>query len=258
MSDVITVARPGGYAAVSINRPHARNSLNLEVVDELFAALQSLAADQTVRAVLLRGSGDSAFCAGADLRELSAASAELRTKFFSGLGRLVNLIAEYPLPTVAQVRGFALAGGCGLAAACDFVVAESRAQFGLPELNIGMAPLVVIQPILRRIGLTATRELALRAHRITAEEALRIGLVSAVAPENDLDRETTELLEQLSALPPRALQATRETLRNAVTDNGSDFIERCALRSAGVSSAPEAVEGIKAFFEKRKPKWFES
>ncbi len=243
-------------ATVTIERAHARNALNLEAIRELTSAFTLLSTDTDIRCILLRGDGTDAFCTGADLQELQRASSpDARREFFTSLAMLVEAIQLCSHPTVSLVYGFALAGGLGLLAASNIVIAADDAQFGLPEVAVGLAPLVVAAPLAQTVSPRGLDLLALTGERIGAAEALRIGLITKIAPKESALEEARVLCRMIALRGPTALQSTKATLRDVRASNSKNFIYELADRSALVSIGDEASEGIKAFTEKRAPTW---
>jgi len=241
---------------VTINRSEARNALNQETIRELTQAFAGPFDSDSIRCVLLTGAGTEAFCAGADLTELeNNPTPDARREFFRSVARLVDSIARCPVPVVAAVHGFALAGGCGLVAACDIAVAADDAVFGLPEVGIGLAPMVVLAPLRQRVSPSALRLMALRGEKINAKRALEIGLVSQVVEKQNLESVVNTLCEGIIAQGPHAVRATKAALRDLESVNLSEQMLDLADRSALVSISAEAAEGIASFREKRKPSW---
>src|SRR6478736_6931162 len=178
----------GAVARVTINRPERRNSMSYGVMQGLRDAVAAAKADDAVRVVVLTGAGDKAFCAGADLGGIAdnagAAAAH------DGRGLLANLFREMwdlGKPVIARVRGFALAGGFGLALACDVVIASDDSQFGTPEVNVGLWPYMITVPMLRSMPPKTVLELQMTGRRVGADEAQRLGFVSRVVPVDQLD-----------------------------------------------------------------------
>lgn len=256
MYNNIQVTHSAHLATVTINRPEARNALNAATIRELTLAFTTLSTDPSVRCILLRGSGTEAFCAGADLQELQQApSPDARREFFAAVAGLVRAITQCHPPVVSLVYGFALAGGLGLVAASDIAIATDDAVFGLPEVAIGLAPLVVADPLTAVVTSRTLAYLALSGERISAIEALRCGLVTrVVAKEASLD-ETLALCTTITQRGPGAVRATKAALRDARRNAADTFIYELADRSALVSLSDEASEGIRAFTEKRAPAW---
>lgn len=241
---------------VTINRPEARNALNKETIRELREVFAGPFDSDSIRCVLLTGAGTEAFCAGADLAELEANSGpDRRRAFFRSVASLVDSIMRCPVPVVAAVHGFALAGGCGLVAACDIAVAADDAVFGLPEVGIGLAPMVVLAPMRQRVSPSTLCLMALRGERINAKRALEVGLVAQVVEKQSFETVVKTLCEGIIAQGPQAVRATKSALRDIESVNLSEQMFDLADRSALVSINPEASEGIASFREKRPPSW---
>lgn len=243
-------------ATITINRPESRNCLTRETIQALIREFQQVQSNQGVRCVVLRGAGDESFCAGADLRELLDNPApEARRSLFDSVASLVESIHRCPVPVVAAVHGFALAGGCGLAAACDITVASDEAVFGLPEVGIGLAPMVVMAPISRVVGQKSLASLVLTGERISAAQALQAGLVSRVVAKSSLDTEVRKVCADLCKQSPDALKASKAAMIEVAEREYFPFLHELADRSALLSLGPDAAEGMKAFSEKRAPAW---
>jgi enoyl-CoA hydratase/carnithine racemase len=245
-----------GVARVTLNRPEVRNALNESVLRELDAALRRLEEDPAVRAIILRGAGDRAFCAGADLKGVGDRGTTLQAReSFSGLARILEYLARMRTPVIAQVHGYALAGGCGLAAGCDIVVAADDAVFGLPEIKVGLLPLIVMAPILRAVGRKRGLLMILSGEPVSAREAYEMGLVSRIVPRAELETAASGLAQTLAGYSPTALGLAKEAAATV-----SDMEYGAALRYLRelitlVALSDDAREGIAAFFEKRPPRW---
>jgi enoyl-CoA hydratase/carnithine racemase len=246
-----------GVRTIAIDRETRRNALDRATLDELEAAVDAAAADPAVRVVILRGAGEKAFSAGADLEELLAhQTIDDRRRHFDGVARLIGALHRAPQPVIARVQGFALAGGCGVAVAADFTIAGESAVFGLPEIGVGLLPMVVSAPILRATGSRkAVLDLVLTGRRVDAQEARALGLVTRVVPDAQLDQEVSALAGQLAALSPAALRLGKEAIYTM-----SEMEYGAALRYLRemivlTAMTEDAKEGIRAFFEKRKPEW---
>ncbi|HEY7203471.1 MAG TPA: enoyl-CoA hydratase-related protein [Methylomirabilota bacterium] len=245
-----------GVARVTLNRPAVRNALNPAMLAELDSALRRLEDDPAARAIVLRGAGDRAFCAGADLKGVGDRGTTLQAReSFGGLARILELMARMRTPIIAQVRGYALAGGCGLAAGCDVVVAADDAIFGLPEIRVGLLPLVVMAPILRAVGRKRAMLMILSGEPVTAREAYEMGLVSRLVPAADLESAVSALATTLAGYSPTALGLAKEAASMV-----PDLEYGAALRYLRemitlVALSDDAREGIAAFFEKRAPRW---
>jgi len=245
-----------GVASVTLNRPDVRNALSATLIRELEQALAKLEADPAARVIVLSGAGDKAFCAGADLKGVGDRGTTLQAReSFGGLARILEAMARMKTPVIAKVHGFALAGGCGLAAGCDIVVAADDAVFGLPEIKIGLLPLIVMAPILRSVGRKRGMLMILSGEQVSAREAYEMGLVSRLVPRAELSPAVDALARALAGFSPTALGLAKEA---AATVAGMEY--GASLRYLRemitlVALSDDAREGIKAFFEKRAPNW---
>lgn len=255
-SDVVTVKETAGIVSITIKWPQARNSLNMSTLQRLIEAFGAVDPDQGARCVVLSGAGTEAFCAGADIAELVAnPSPQWRKSFFDSIATVLEKINVCPVPVVAQVRGFALAGGCGLAAACDITIAADDAVFGLPEVGVGLAAMVVMAPLSRAVGKKALAQMILSGDRISAHRALEIGLITSVVPSAALESETGAVCSKLLKQGPNALKASKQALLDVTEGEYLSLLHEFADRSALLSLGAEATEGLTAFTEKRDPAW---
>lgn len=245
-----------GVARLTLNRPEARNALDAALLGALEAALRRLEDDPAARVVVLRGAGGRAFCAGADLKHVGDRGTTLQAReSFGGLARILEHMARMRTPVIAQVHGYALAGGCGLAAGADIVIAADDAVFGLPEIRVGLLPLIVMAPILRAVGRKRGMLMILSGEPVSAREALEMGLVSRVVPRGDLDGAVAALARTLAGYSPTALGLAKEAAATA-----PDMEYGAALRYLRelitlVALSDDAREGIAAFFERRPPRF---
>jgi len=245
-----------GVARVTLNRPSVRNALNPAMLAALDAALRRLEDDVAARAIVLRGAGDRAFCAGADLNGVADRGTTLQAReSFGGLARILEYMARMRTPIIAQVRGYALAGGCGLAAGCDVVVAADDAVFGLPEIRVGLLPLVVMAPILRAVGRKRAMLMILSGEPVTAREAYEMGLVSRVVPPGDLESSVSALAATLAGYSPTALGLAKEAASMVPDMEYGAALRYLREMITLVALSDDAREGIAAFFEKRAPRW---
>jgi enoyl-CoA hydratase len=212
----VQVSREGAVAVVTVDRPEALNALDSETIGLLRTAADELTADHEVRAVVLTGAGGSAFVAGADIREMSALTAE-QARAFSARGQaLMNAIEAAPQPWIAAVNGYALGGGCELALACDIRLAAENAKFGQPEIGLAITPgFGGTQRLARSVGAGWAKMLVLGGGHVRADEALRIGLVQAVYPREDLRPQAMKLAAQLAASSPLALRHCKAAVNAA-------------------------------------------
>jgi enoyl-CoA hydratase len=243
----VDVARDGGVAVVTIDRQDALNALDVATLTELRDRLLELADDTDVRAVVLTGAGEKAFVAGADIKYMSGLDPE-QAKGWGALGHeAASLLETMPRPTIAAINGFALGGGCELALACDIRYASPRAKLGQPEINLGIVPgWGGTQRLARLCGIGVAKELIFTGRTVEAEEALRIGLVNAIA-EPVLDT-ALETARALAAKSPLALALAKRLVNMAPA-----ALEAEAREFGELFSSEDAKEGLTAFVEKRTP-----
>jgi len=238
---------------VTIARPEARNAINLEVVNEMHAALRALGEDDRTRVLILTGSGRTAFASGADIRELrERRAADALRGINSGLFLAVE---RFPLPTIAAVSGYALGGGCELALACDLRIAGESARFGQPEVGLGIIPAAGATYRLPRIvGAGRARELILTGRIVDAEEALAIGLVNRVVPDDRVLDEARATALLIARKGPLALRAAKLALAaSAYGPDAGHVGER--LAQAILFESSDKREGMTAFLEGRPPRF---
>jgi len=254
--ETLLVETRDGVATVTLNRPEARNALNRTLIQELGDALDALDGDAAARAIVLRGAGDRAFCAGADLKGMfrEAPILEAREQY-AGLARILDGIPRMRTPVIGQVHGYALAGGCGLAAACDVVVASEDAIFGLPEIKLGLLPLMVMAPILRAASPKRVLQLVLTGAELPAREAAAIGLVSQVVPRAELEATVQAMARTVAGYSPAAVAIAKEAFYAALElDHGKALPYLRDLLTI-VARSEDAQEGVAAFLAKRPPRW---
>ncbi len=245
-----------GVATLVLNRPERRNALSWALVRTLRSTVAELKGRGDVRVVVLTGAGDRAFCAGADLTGMEAGAGHLA--LHDSRGELAELFQELwalGKPTIAKVRGYALAGGLGLALACDLVVAADDAVFGTPEIDVGLWPFMITVPLVRSMPPKRALELMMTGRRVDAAEAERIGFVTRVVPAVELDGAVDALAAELAAKPPGVMRLGRDAFY-AVWDQAAAEALRALHPLLTVTAATEdAAEGIAAFQEKRPPRW---
>jgi enoyl-CoA hydratase len=256
MPGFVRVEMEDRLAVVTINRPEALNALNSSVVRELSMTIEHLSMAADVGAIILTGTGDRAFVAGADIKEMVGLSA-LEMRSFSEAGRrLGDAMAACSKPILAAINGYALGGGCELALACDIRIASDGAKLGQPEVNIGIVPgFGGSQRLPRLVGLGWASEMIYTGEAIDAATAERIGLVNRVVPAARLLEETKALARKILEQGPAAIALAKACLRASVEmplSAGLDF-ETAAFGVVG--STHDKEEGMRAFIEKRKPTW---
>jgi enoyl-CoA hydratase len=254
MFDNLLLAREGPVALVTINRPQVLNALDRQTIAELDRAIDTLRQDPDVRSVIVTGSGGKAFAAGADISELASLTpAQAQEHALLGQ-RVFGAIERMGKPVIAAINGFALGGGCELAMACTLRMAADTARLGQPEVNLGIPPgFAGTQRLSRLVGRGVALDLLLTGRHVTADEALRIGLVNRVVPAEELMTAARALASDLGTKAPLA---TRYILD--VVHRGSDvpFAEAAFLEASlfGLAfSTGDMREGTRAFLEKRKP-----
>ncbi|SIR81083.1 isohexenylglutaconyl-CoA hydratase [Aquipseudomonas alcaligenes] len=249
-----------GVLYVSLNRPESRNAMSLAMVEELRAVLAAVRNDRGVRALVLRGA-DGHFCAGGDIKDMAGARAKGGDAYRDlnrAFGRLLEEAQEAPQVLVAVLEGAVLGGGFGLACVSDIAIAHQNAKFGLPETSLGILPAQIAPFVVKRIGLTQARRLALTAARFDGAEALRLGLVHFCEGDDQalVDR-LAECLQQVRQCAPGANAATKALLLATETEHLAGLLDRAAGQFAEAVLGSEGVEGTMAFVQKRKPKWAE-
>ena len=243
-----------GVALVTLNRPEALNALSFALLDELAAALEALDGDPACRAIAITGSGDRAFAAGADIRELAPQTSAALTE--SGAFAPWDRIAAIGLPLIAAVRGFALGGGCELAMACDMIVAAEDASFGQPEIRLGVMPGAGgTQRLTRAIGKARAMELILTGRTMTAQEADAHGLVTRIVPAPATVDAALELAARIAAMPPLAVRAAKAAILDAEERSLSVGLARERVAFFGLFDTDDQAEGMAAFTQKRPPAW---
>jgi enoyl-CoA hydratase len=245
-----------GVTLITLNRPQALNALNSKVLDELIDAFAAYQAESSQLCAVLTGSGDKAFAAGADIKEMSekaAADFYLQDFFAPWTSEIVKKTRK---PWIAAVNGFALGGGCELAMMADFIVASEKAKFGQPEIKLGVAPgMGGSQRLTRAIGKSKSMEMCLTGRMMGAEEAERSNLVARVVPHEELLNDTLEIARTIAAMPPMAAIANKEMV-NAAFETSLDqglIMERRIFQI--LTASEDKMEGMEAFIEKREGQW---
>jgi len=254
--ETITVEQRDAVTLITLNRPKALNALNSKVLEELIDAFAAYQADDSQLCAVLTGSGDKAFAAGADIKEMSekdAADFYLEDFFAPWTSEIVKKTRK---PWIAAVNGFALGGGCELAMMADFIIASENAKFGQPEIKLGVAPgMGGSQRLTKAVGKSKSMEMCLTGRMMDAEEAERSNLVARVVPHDQLLDEAMKTAKQIASMPPMAAIANKEMV-NAAFETGLDqglIVERRIFQILAASE--DKKEGMAAFVEKREGQW---
>jgi methylglutaconyl-CoA hydratase len=255
MSTLLISAGP--VTTVTLNRPEVRNAFNEELIRELTAWAQSVPDDGSVRAVILQGEG-SVFCAGADLNWMSRVVGYSREENIADVRQAAGLyyaLDSLPVPLIGRIHGAALGGGAGLAAVCDVVVTSHDTIFGFTEVTLGIVPATISPYVMRKIGLSAARELCLNGTRFSATRAKEIGLAHEVVGANEMQEAIERHVSQFRLAAPSAVSATKRLLRDIYGHRPADVMALTVEAIALQRAAPEGQEGMRAFLEKRRPAW---
>ena len=239
---------------ITINRPKVLNALNTKTMDELDTALAKIENNKKIRAVIVTGTGDKAFVAGADISEIEILDAPNGKAFAQRGQTIMNRLAGLGIPVIAAVNGYALGGGCELCLACHIRIASENANFGLPEVKLGVIPgYGGTQRLSRLVGFSMSAQLILTGNIIDAREALRIGLVNSVVPAEELQTSVDKLVATILTRAPiavsRALYAINYGLQTDITSG----LEIEASLFGDVCGTEDKKEGTRAFLEKRSP-----
>jgi enoyl-CoA hydratase len=249
----ILIAREAGVATLTINRPKVLNALNTQTLDELRRAILALRRDVGVRAVILTGSGDKSFVAGADINELSVQTPIGGRDLAMRGQHVLDLVENMGKPVVAAINGYALGGGCELAMACTLRIAADTAKLGQPEINLGIIPgYAGTQRLARLIGRGRALELLLTGDQISAEEAFRLGLVNRVVPAAELMSEARKLARSLAVKAPVAVRCIIDAVNRGLQMPFADAQAFEATLFGLVAATDDMREGTQAFLEKRK------
>ena len=257
---LILPARQGPVLRLTLNRPTARNALSIALTAALARALDAAAADSSVRAVIIAAQGP-AFCAGHDLREMTElrgdrdGGAGAYETLFAACSRMMQQIVTLPKPVIAEVQGVATAAGCQLVASCDLAIAADSARFATPGVNIGLFCSTPMVALSRNVGRKAAMEMLLTGEMVSAEDALRIGLINRAVPPEQLESETMALAQKIAAKPRATIRTGKEAFYRQLEmplAGAYDYVTRVMIDNM---LGAEAKEGIGAFLDKREPKW---
>ncbi|MBU0993281.1 MAG: enoyl-CoA hydratase/isomerase family protein [Proteobacteria bacterium] len=253
--DVLLYHVKDHIATLTINREANRNSINSEVISLFNRFLDEAENDHTVRAILITGSGDKAFCSGADLGDLKSGRNDSGGNPISGYANLLKRISKYPKPTVARINGYCLAGGMGFMLSCDIVVARNDARFGTPEVNVGLFPMMIGALIFRNASRKKAMEMILLGEKLSAQDARDMGLITRAVPPQDLDAEVDNILQNLKEKSPIGMKIGKEAFFHMADMPLEKALDYLSEKLMDVASTEDAVEGLTAFLEKRKPEF---
>ena len=237
-------------AHLIINREAQRNSISADVVALFFKYLDQAETDLDVRVVCITGAGEKAFCAGADMGGSMTGDGQDGFQYYADL---LKRIAAFPKPTVARVNGYCLAGGTGFMLACDIVIAADNARFGTPEVNVGLFPMMIGALIFRNVLRKKATEMVLLGEKLTADQALEMGMITRVVPAGKLDEEVGNVLEVLSGKSPIGIKLGKEAFYKTADMPFEEAVDYLSGQLKAVIATEDAKEGITAFIEKRKP-----
>ena len=267
--ETLRLQRNGAVLHVFLNRPEARNAMSLQMVAELRQILQEAESGagqaHAVRVLVLQGTGGH-FCAGADLKDMAAArmrmaqatdaeSGDALAQVNAAFGELCVAYAASPLATVAVLEGTVMGGGLGLACVVDVAIASETASFRLPETSLGMVPAQIAPFLVERLGYSQAKRLAVTGGKLDAAAALQIGLVHVAVGTADLPSALDQVLADILACAPGALAATKALMRQARLRPPAELVQTAAAIFSQAAQGAEALEGISAFLQKRKPQW---
>ncbi len=242
-----------GVALLTINRPKVMNALHTSVIAELQETFEDLNADKTVKVIVMTGSGEKAFVAGADIAEMAVMNSQQAHEFARTGQKLVNFIGAMPKPVIAAVNGFALGGGMELALACDFIYASENAKMGLPEATLGIMPgFGGSQKFGRLLGRSRANELIFTGKMLTAVEAKEWGIVNAVFPAAELVGKTLETAGRIAGNGLLGVAHAKEAVRRGLDMAEADGMDYEAVLFASLFASRDQKEGMQAFVEKRK------
>lgn len=266
-TETLLLERKDHVLHITLNRPKARNAMSLKMVQELMACFEAVQNDHEVRAIVLRGS-EGHFCAGGDIKDMANARMAMAQKSESGsdpfyalnreFGRMITYANSIPQVLIVITEGAVLGGGFGLACISDVALSSYDAQFGLPETGLGIPPAQIAPFVVKRIGLTQARRLALLGARFKGEEAARLGIVHAAYPDTAaLEQALEETLAQVKRCAPQANRITKELILSVGEKDLETLLDGAAESFSQSVQGSEGQEGTMAFMQKRLPKWAE-
>lgn len=256
MEDPLIVREDAQIATMIFNRPQVRNALNADMAERVPQELSRLERSGRIRVVVLRGAGGKAFASGGDLAEMARMDSGRALENYRRVEAMLTAIETCALPIVAMIEGYALGGGCEVAVACDLRVATPDARFGIPIARIGHTlDFLNARRVLALIGPANLKELLFTDKILEAGEAQRLGLINAVVPREEIEAHTYALARTMAQKAPLSLSATKRTIRECMGNPSLEGIEDPAALAAACFDTEDFKEGVKAFFEKRAPRF---
>jgi enoyl-CoA hydratase/carnithine racemase len=254
----VHLERGDGIAEVVIDHPERRNAMSMSMWEGLADACESIAKDEAIRCVIVRGAGDEAFVSGADISEFGAvrSSAESEQSYNRVAGRAVLGLANLPVPVLAAIHGYCIGGGVALALTCDLRYAADDAVFAVPAARLGLGyALAGIQAAVQLLGPAVTKEIFFTAGRYRVEEALQVGLLNRVFPKAELDARVREIARTIATNAPLTIRAVKLAVREALRDADARDLPRVERAIAACFESEDYKEGVRAFLEKRPPRF---
>ncbi|MEG2265137.1 MAG: enoyl-CoA hydratase-related protein [Acinetobacter sp.] len=261
--DSLELEQQGNILTVWLNRPESRNAMSLNMVKAIRQVFKSIENDMSIRAVILRGKGGH-FCAGGDIKDmaqlrgeaLSVGSNQPYIDFNRQFGHMIEQVDQAPQTVVTILEGAVLGGGFGLACVSDIAISRADAKFGLPETGLGVIPAQIAPFVVKRIGLTQARRLALLGTRFEGDTALKLGVVHEVVENDDaLNALLEETIQQIKRAAPHASRVTKALLHRTLNEPLHELLDDAAQQFANAVGGEEGVEGTMAFIQKRLPNW---
>jgi enoyl-CoA hydratase/carnithine racemase len=252
MSDLLYEVK-NNVAHITINREANRNSISSDAVTLFLESLEKAEADTEVRVVCVSGAGERVFCSGADLGGAIGKGSGKENQAFKNYAALITNLAKFSKPTLAKINGHCMAGGTGFMLACDIVIAKESAKFGTPEVNVGLFPMMIGALIFRNVLRKKAMEMILLGEKLTAKQALEMGMITRAVPEDQFESEVENVLKTITSKSPIGLKIGKEAFRDIETMDLENAVNFLSEKLIEVASTEDAVEGITAFLEKRTP-----
>jgi isohexenylglutaconyl-CoA hydratase len=265
VDDSIQLERQGSILTLWLNRPESRNAMSLNMVNAIQQVFAHIAEDSSIRAVILRGKGGH-FCAGGDIKDMAALRVEAANvgslqpyvDFNRRFGAMIEQVDQAPQTVVAILEGAVLGGGFGLACVSDIAISRDNAQFGLPETGLGVLPAQIAPFVVKRIGLTQARRLALLGSRFNGETAQKLGVIHEVVRDDiELEQLLADTIQQIKRAAPLASRNTKALLHRTLNEPLDSLLDAAAQQFAQAVGGAEGQEGTMAFIQKRLPNWTE-